>query len=199
MEGRTISPCSSPPSPQVLFRSRPGPFATPEPPARWSRFWTSPIARVDYGQGSRVPIWGEATIPADRGLTGQLQPGVTYGGTTKEAAIEAARLLSRELVDLTFSFRNGRTRTVQVNPAIAVLRDAKAGAFWLAPLRTTVRVGDQWLDAPHTIDGPAFEGADAVLKPATVLAATRDLVAVVGRDLVLKPSVWADAPDDSRD
>jgi hypothetical protein len=173
--------------------------ATPEPPARWSRFWTSPIARVDYGAGSRVPLWGEATIPADRGLTGQLRPGVTYGGATKEAAIEAARLLARETVEMSFSFRNGRTRTTQVNPAIAVLRDARAGAFWLAPLRTTVRLGDQWLDAPHTIDGPAFEGADALLRPATVLSATRDMVAVVGRDAVLTPGVWTDAPDDSLD
>ncbi|MCW2920221.1 MAG: hypothetical protein JWL76_95 [Thermoleophilia bacterium] len=174
-------------------------FATPAPPARWSRFYTSPIARVDYGTGSRVPLWGEATIPSDRSLTGQLQPGVTYAGATLDAAIEAARLLSREPVELSFSFRNGRTRTVQVNPAIAVLRDAKAGAFWLAPLRTTVRLGDQWLDAPHSIDGPAFEGADAVLTAPTVLSATRDMVAVVGRDLVLKPGAWTDAPDESRD
>jgi hypothetical protein len=154
---------------------------------------------VDYGTGSRVPLWGEATIPSDRGLTGQLRPGVTYAGTTLEAAVEAARLLSRESVELSFSFRNGRTRTVQVNPAIAVLRDAKAGAFWLAPLRTTVRLGDQWLDAPHTIDGPAFEGADPVLTSAKVLSATRDMVAVVGRDTVLTPGPWADAPDDSID
>jgi hypothetical protein len=100
---------------------------------------------------------------------------------------------------MTFSFRNGRTRTVQVNPAIAVLRDAKAGAYWLAPLRTTVRLGDEWLDAPHTIDGAAFEGPDRVLTGATVLSATRDMIAVVGRDTILKPAAWADAPDDSRD
>ncbi len=145
-----------------------------------------------------MPLWSEATIPAERGLTGQLRPAVTYGGATREAAVEAARLLARQTVEVSFSFRNGRTRTVQVNPAIAVLRDAKAGAFWLAPLRTTVRLGDQWLDAPHTIDGSAFEGAGAVLNTATVLSATRDMVAVVGRDLVLRPGVWAGAPDDSR-
>ncbi len=174
-------------------------FATPEPPARWSRFWTSPIAKVEYGTGSRIPLWSEATIPAERGLTGERRPGVTYGGATLEAAIEAAHLLAREPVELSFSFRNGRTRTTQVNPAIAVLRDATAGAFWLAPLHTTVRLRDQWLDAPHTIDGPAFEGADALLSSATVLSATRDMVAVVGRDAVLKPGVWADAPDDSLD
>lgn len=172
--------------------------ATPEPPARWARFWASPIARVDYGVGSRVPLWGEATIPAERGLTGERRPGVTYGGATLEAAIEAAHLLAGTTVELSFSFRNGRTRTTQVNPAIAVLRDAVAGAFWLAPLRTTVRLGDQWLDAPHTIDGPAFEG-DALLTSASVLSATRDMVAVVGRDAVLKPGAWTDAPDDSLD
>lgn len=146
-----------------------------------------------------MPLWAEATIPADRGLTGELRPSVVYGGATQEAAIAAARLLARDAVDVTFSFRNGRTRTVAVNPAIAVLHDAAAGAFWLTPLQTTVRLGDQWLDAPHTIDGPAFEGADAPLTSATVRSATRDMVAVVGRDAVIVPTAWTDAPDDSLD
>ncbi len=146
-----------------------------------------------------MPLWAEATIPAERGLTGELRPTVSYAGTSKEAAIEAARLLANQPVEVSFSFRNGRTRTTEVNPAIAVLRDAKAGAYWLAPLRTTVRLGDEWLDAPHTIDGAAFEGADPVLTGATVLSASRDMVAVVGRDTVVKPAAWADAPDDSRD
>lgn len=187
-------PFASPASLPTEFAS-----ATPMPPRRWSKFWTSPIARVEYGEGSRVPFWGEATIPADRGLTGQLNPGVTYGGSSRDAAIEAARLLARQAVDVSFSFRNGRTRTVQVNPAIAVLHDARAGAFWLAPLRTTVRLGDQWLDAPHSIDGPAFEGPDAVLRTPSVLSATRDMVAVVGRDALITPGRWTSAPDSSRD
>jgi hypothetical protein len=131
-----------------------------------------------------VPIWQEATIPADRGITGALRPSVTYAGTSKQDAIEAARVLAATPVDLSFSFRNGRTRTVQVHPAIAVLRDAKAGTFWLAQLRTTVRLGT---------DGP-----DAVLTRPRVLSATRDMVAVVGKTSVLVPGRWTDAPDDSR-
>ena len=183
----------------ILTATAAGIDSTPTPPARWSRFWTTPIAHVDYGATSRVPFWKEATIPTDRGLTGQVLPAVTFGGATYEAAVEAARLLARQTVDVSFSFRNGRTRTIEVNPAIAVLRDTRAGAFWLAPLRTTVRLGDQWLDAPHTIDGLAFEGANPVLHTPTVLTATRDMVAVVGRDAVIKPAKWTTAPDGSLD
>ncbi len=72
--------------------------ATPEPPARWSRFWTSPIARVDYGAGSRVPLWGEATIPADRGITGQLLRGLSLGGSTRVAVFVEGGLVWRLLV-----------------------------------------------------------------------------------------------------
>lgn len=170
----------------------------PTPPARWARWWTSPIARLDYGTNGRVPLFAEARIAAERGLTGSLRPAVTYAGSTLEQAIEAAHRLAATPVDLTFSFRNGRVRTTQVNPAIAVLRDAKAGAFWLAPLQTTVQLRGEWIDAPHAIDGPAFEGADALLRTPTVLTATRDMVAVVGRELVLKPGQWIGAPDDSK-
>lgn len=192
--GLLFTPAASTASPSPAS----APAADPVPPVRWSRWWTSPIALVDYGTASRVPIWQEATIPADRGITGALRPSVTYAGTSKQDAIEAARLLAATPVDLSFSFRNGRTRTVQVHPAIAVLRDAKAGTFWLAQLRTTVRLGTDWLDAPHSIDGPAFDGPDAVLTRPRVLSATRDMVAVVGKTSVLVPGRWTDAPDDSR-
>jgi hypothetical protein len=171
---------------------------TPAPPARWARFWKSPIARFEYGAGSRVPLWAEATIPAERTLTGASRPSLTYGGASLDAAIEAARLLAKQPVDLSFSFRNGRTRTAQVHPAIAVLRDSRAGAFWLAPLQTTVRLGNEWLDAPHAVDGPAFSGEDPVLATPTVRTATRDLVAVVGATTVVTPTRWTNAPDDSR-
>ncbi len=70
---------------------------------------------------------------------------------------------------------------------IAVLRDAAAGAYFVAPLQTTVRLRDQWLEAPHTIDGLAFEGAGALLRTPTVTGMTRDVVAVVGRDTVVTP------------
>ncbi|MCW2928377.1 MAG: hypothetical protein JWM86_2345 [Thermoleophilia bacterium] len=173
------------------------PFATPEPPARWARWYTSPIARIDYGTGSRMPLFHEARIPADRGLMGELRPTLTYGGASKEAAIEAARLLAATPVQVEFSFRNGRTRSVEVHPAIAVLRDAKAGAYWLAPLQTTVQLRGEWLDAPHSIDGPAFGGDDAVLRTPSILSATRDMVAVVGRDSVIVPGRWTSAPADS--
>lgn len=170
----------------------------PAPPERWARFWKSPIAKFEYGAGSRVPLWAEASIPADRGLTGALRPAVTYAGSSLDAAIQAARMLAKEPVELRFSFRNGRIRSAEVHPAIAVLRDAKAGAFWLAPLHTTVRLGDEWRDAPHAIDGPAFGGSDPVLHAPTVLTATRDLVAVVGAAEVVRPGKWISAPDDSR-
>ncbi|MCB0878003.1 MAG: hypothetical protein KDC46_03370 [Thermoleophilia bacterium] len=172
--------------------------ATPTPPERWARWWTSPIALFTYGEGSRVPLWSEAIIPADRGLTGALRPAVTYAGRNLEAAIEAAHVLAKAPVELSFSYRNGRLGTAQVNPAIAVLRDAHAGVYWLAPMHTTVRRRDQWLDAPHTIDGAAFTGADPLLARPQVLTATRDLVAVVGATDVIRPGTWADAPDDSK-
>lgn len=171
--------------------------AAPQPPARWSRWYTSPIARIDYGTGSRMPLFHEARIPAERGLTGELRPTLSYGGASKEAAIAAARLLAQTPVDVEFSFRNGRTRTVSVHPAIAVLRDAKAGAYWLAPLQTSVNLRGEWVDAPHTIDGGAFDGNDAVLRTPSILSATRDMVAVVGADSLLVPGRWTDAPDDS--
>jgi hypothetical protein len=172
--------------------------AAPTPPARWSRWYTSPIAKLEYGAGSRLPLFPEARIAADRGLTGSRIPAVIYAGTTLDAAIAAARQLAARPVEVSFSYRNGRVGTVAVNPAFGVLRDARAGAFWLAPLETTVQLRGEWVDAPHTIDGPAFEGAKALLGTPTVLSATRDMVAVVGKETVLKPSVWTDAPDDSR-
>lgn len=172
--------------------------AAPAPPARWSRWYTSPIAKIVYGEGSRMPLFPEARIAADRGLMGSRNPAVTYAGSTLELAIAAARQLSARAVEVSFSYRNGRIGTVDVNPAIAVLRDAKAGAFWLAPLETTVQLRGEWVDAPHTIDGAAFDGGKSLLGTPRVLTATRDMVAVVGRDLVLKPSTWTDAPDDSR-
>lgn len=174
------------------------PASDPSPPARWSRWWTSPIARFEYGAGSRMPLWAEASLPAERGLTGALRPSVTFAGSTREDAIAAARLLAQQPVEVSFSFRNGRVRHTSVNPAIAVLRDARAGTFWLAPLRTTVKLGADWVDAPHAVDGAAFEGHDAVLRRPQVLSASRDLVAVVGADTLVTPQRWTDAPDDSR-
>jgi hypothetical protein len=170
----------------------------PTPPARWSRFRTSPIARVEYGAGSLVPAWHEAFIPSDRGLTGERRPKVTFGGSSKEAAIKAAHLLAAKPVDVDVTLSDGSTRTVTMHPAIAVLRDSREGVYWLAPLRTTVRSGDDWVDAPHTIDGAAFEGEAPVLKTPSILTATRDMVAVVGRDTVVVPGRWTDAPDDSQ-
>jgi hypothetical protein len=183
-------------SPAVGPLSAPAP--TPAPPARWSRWYTSPIAKVVYGEGSRMPLFPEARIAADRGVSGPRIPAVTYAGSTLEAAVAAAKLLTAKTVDVDVSYRNGRVGTAHVHPAIAILRDAKAGAFWLAPLQTTVQLRGEWVDAPHTIDGPAFEGAKSLLRGATVLSATRDMVAVVGKDSILRPATWTDAPDDSR-
>lgn len=171
--------------------------AVPHPPARWSRWWTSPIARFDYGTGSQVSAWHEAWIPADRGLSGDLRPSVTFGGSTREAAVAAAHLLAKQAVQLDVDLADGTTRTVSLHPAIAVLRDARAGAFWLAPLRTTVKSHGEWIDAPHSIDGDAFLGEQPLLRTPTVLSATREMVTVVGRDSELTPGRWRDAPDDS--
>jgi hypothetical protein len=170
----------------------------PTPPARWSRFWTSPIARVEYGTGSLVGAWHEAFIPADRGLTGNLRPKVTFAGSNRDNAIAAAHALAQRSEELSITLADGSTRTVTLHPAFAVLRDAHEGVYWLAPLRTTVRSGDDWIDAPHTIDGAAFEGTNPVLRTPTILTATRDMVAVVGRDSVITPGRWTDAPDDSQ-
>jgi hypothetical protein len=172
--------------------------AVPTPPARWSRFWTSPIAKVEYGAGSLVTAWREAFIPSDRGLTGARRPKVTFAGSNKDAAIAAAHALAAKAVELPITLADGTTRTVRLHPAIAVLRDAREGVYWLAPLRTTVRSGDDWIDAPHTIDGAAFEGDAPLLRTPTILSSTRDMVAVVGRDSVITPGRWTNAPDDSQ-
>lgn len=171
--------------------------AVPHPPARWARWWTSPIARFDYGAGSLVPAWHEAWIPADRGLTGDLRPSVIFGGSTREAAVAAAHLLAQQAVRLDVDLSDGSTRSVSLHPAIAVLRDARAGAFWLAPLRTSVRSHGEWIEAPHSIDGDGFAGEHPLLRTPSVLSATRDMVTIVGRDTELTPGRWTDAPDDS--
>src|SRR5690606_6329210 len=93
---------------------------------------------------------------------------------------------------------DGSSRMVTIHPAIAVLRDAKAGAFWLAPLRTSIQSNGEWIEAPHTIDGGAFGGKKPALLAPVIRSATKDLVAVVGRDRVATPGIWSDAPDDSR-
>jgi hypothetical protein len=120
-----------------------------------------------------------------------------FGGSNRDAAIAAAKALAAKPVEISFSFRNGRVHTAPVNPAYAVLRDAHHGVYWLAPLRTTVRLRDEWVEAPHTVDGLAFEGRQPLLATPTVFSATKDMVAVVGRDTVLTPATWVDAPDDS--
>ena len=61
-----------------------------------------------------------------------------------------------------------------------------------------MRSRGEWVDAPHSIDGDAFTGAAPILRTPTVLSATKDMVAVVGRDTVITPSPWTDAPDDSQ-
>ncbi|MCW2960868.1 MAG: hypothetical protein JWM25_652 [Thermoleophilia bacterium] len=167
------------------------------PPQRWARWWTSPIASIEYGTGSRATAWSEAWIPANRNLTGRLTPSVSWGGSTKEAAIEAAHALAAKPIEIRMDMPGGRSRLVKVHPAIAVLRDAKAGAFWLAPLRTSVLSGNEWVEAPHTIDGGAFTGRNPVLLAPVIRSATRDMVAVVGRDRVATPQAWKTAPDDS--
>lgn len=169
-----------------------------EPPLRWARWWTSPLAKIEYGTASRAEVWQEAWIPADRGITGAMRPSVTWGGTSREQAVAAAALLAAVEVEVLVDVAGGRTRTMRVNPAIGVLHDPKAGAYWLAPLRTTVRANGEWAEAPHTIDGAAFSGRSPLLRKPAVSSASPDLVAVVGRDSVITPGEWADAPDDSR-
>ncbi|MEO6866833.1 MAG: hypothetical protein ABI200_02310 [Gaiellales bacterium] len=185
------------PAASIAPASSIAPADAPMPPQKWARWWTSPIANVDYGANSRIPFWREARIPGARGFDNVLRPSLIWGGTTRQDAIAAAHLLAAAAVDVSFSFRNGVKRTVQIHPAIAVLHDAKAGAFWLTQLDTTVKLGDDWVDAPHSIDGPAFEGANALLRTPTVLSATRSMVAIVGRDTVLQPQRWDRAPHDS--
>jgi hypothetical protein len=197
MPAMHLSPLA-PISPSTPASIAPTGGAVPMPPARWSRFWTSPIAKVEYGAGSLVDAWREAFIPSDRGLTGDRRPKVTFAGSNKDAAIAAAHALAATAVELPITLADGSTRTVRLHPAIAVLRDAHEGVYWLAPLRTTVRSGDDWIDAPHTIDGAAFEGESPILRTPTILSATRDMVAVVGRDSVIVPERWTSAPDDSR-
>lgn len=167
-----------------------------QPPLRWARWWTSPIARVDYGRDSVLAPWHEARIPTERSLTGARRPSLAYGGRSQVEAEAAARLLAQVPVEVTLRIR-GRARTVSLHPAIAVLRDARAGAFWLAPLHTTVRSGAEWIEIPHTIDGAAFAGRWPLLRTPHVSSATQEMVSVVGRETVLKPSAWRDAPRDS--
>lgn len=174
------------------------PATPPAPPARWTKWWTSPIASVDYAAGSRAHVWHEAVIPAERGLTGARVASLSYAGTTLEGAIRAARLVARTPLQLDVDLRRGGTRSVSVNQAVGVLHDVRAGAYWIAPLMTTMRRGGEWFEAPHTIDGGAFEGEDPVLRAPKVRSATENLVAVVGRDVVITPTRWRDAPDGSR-
>jgi len=54
------------------------------------------------------------------------------------------------------------------------------------------------VEAPHTIDGGAFEGPNPLLRTPSIKSASSNLVAVVGRDTVLTPTRWRDAPDGSR-
>ena len=181
-----------------LPNHRPARAAQLAPPQSWSRWWTSPIARVNYGPTAQLQAWHESFIPTERSLTGSRSVSMTYGGATRDEAITAARLLAQSVVQVTVDVGIEGARSVQINPAIAVLRDARNGAFWLASLTTTMRHGDEWVDAPHSIDGAAFEGPTPLLHTASVLTATPNMVAVVGRDTVLTPSTWTDAPHDSR-
>jgi hypothetical protein len=174
------------------------PPVTPAAPLRWARWWKSPLAAVDYAPGSRITPWREAWIPSERTLTGTRRPALVYGGTSVEGAIESARTLARTLVVARIEDSTGKVRRVSINPAMAVLLDAKAGAYWIAPLTSSIQSGGEWIEVPHSIDGAAFEGARPWLGGARVASASKDLVAVVGRDLVIAPERWHDAPDDSR-
>ncbi|MCW2956964.1 MAG: hypothetical protein JWO69_1833 [Thermoleophilia bacterium] len=188
----------APPASSVLTPTRSATPTNPTPPARWARWWTSPIARVDYGTDSRAQAWKEAWIPANRGITGALHPAVTFGGSSRAAAIEAAHALAAVPVKVRMDMLHGRSKLVTIHPAIAVLRDARAGAYWLAPLHTTVRSNGEWRDAPHTIDGGAFQGGSPAFRTPVVRSATSEMVAVVGRDRVMTPKEWRTAPHDSR-
>src|SRR4051794_4125665 len=95
-----LSPLAAPAPKIAVPSSAAGGGTVPMPPERWSRFWTSPIAKVEYGSGSLVDAWREAFIPADRGLTGARRPKVTFGGANKDAAIAAAHVLAGKLVEL---------------------------------------------------------------------------------------------------
>lgn len=177
----------------------PGPsIATPAPPVRWARWWKSPLATVDHAAGSRLTSWREAWIPTERTLTGTRTPAMVYGGLSLETAVEAAHAIARTPVVVRVADAHGRLRRISLNPAMAVLLDAKAGAYWVTPLIGSIQSGQEWIEAPHSIDGAAFEGADPWLAPARIASASKDLVAVVGRDVVVTPEQWRDAPDDSR-
>ena len=172
--------------------------AAPLAPARWARWWKAPLAAVDYAAPSRITPWREAWIPTERTITGTRTPSMVYGGTSAEAAIEAAHALARATVSMRIATAEGRFQRVRLNPAMAVLLDAKAGAYWITPLHSSVQSGSEWIEMPHSIDGAAFEGARPWLAGARVASASADLIAVVGRDLVIAPERWHDAPDDSR-
>ncbi|MCW2972262.1 MAG: hypothetical protein JWN72_535 [Thermoleophilia bacterium] len=174
------------------------PTTTPAVPTRWARWWKAPIAAVDYAAGSRIAPWREAWIPTERTISGGRAPAMVFGGTSADTAIEAAHVLARGTVQVRVSDASGRMRDVRLNPAMAVLHDAKSGAYWITPLTSSARSGSEWVELPHSIDGAAFEGAHPWLQAPRVAGASRDLVAVVGRDLVVTPSRWTDAPDDSR-
>ena len=107
-------------------------------------------------------------------------------------------MLARTSVRVRVSDNGGQRRTVQINPAMAVLHDAKSGAYWITPLTSSVRSGDDWIELPHSIDGAAFEGTSPWLRAPQVAGASKDLIAVVGRERVVTPSRWTDAPDDSK-
>ncbi|MBC7461081.1 MAG: hypothetical protein H7287_06940 [Thermoleophilia bacterium] len=174
------------------------PSTTPAVPTRWVRWWKAPIAAIDYAAGGRIAPWREAWIPTERTLTGGRTPAMVFGGTSAETAIEAAHALARGTVQVRVSDVAGRMRTVQLNPAMAVLLDAKSGAYWITPLTSSVRSGGGWIELPHSIDGAAFEGAHPWLHTPQVAGASKDLVAVVGRERVVTPSHWSDAPHDSK-
>lgn len=153
----------------------------------------TPIARLDYGATSVVSPWSEAVLPMYRSPTGSRHPNVQFAGTSRDDAIAAAHQLATHAVRVDVQAHGGDVRSVELNPAIAVLRDARAGTFWLTPLSTTIKVQDDWVEIPHSIDGIAFEGALPVLARPAVRSATQSMVALVGRDTVITPEHWADA------
>ena len=160
------------------------------PPFDWIQWSSSPIAEVRH-DASAATIWHESWLPSVQTNTGRMVPSLTPGGASLDDAINAAHHIARTPVRV--STDADGVPAIDVNPAIAVMR-APDNSFWLAPLLTSMRTGNVWHEVPHTIDGAAFAGNDPLVRGTTIRAASPDLVAVVGRDTVLEPAPWPNAP-----
>jgi hypothetical protein len=171
------------------------------PPRHWRRWWSTALTSIERPQSAPLDIWHESWIAQERTLMGNTQARLSYAGESLAAAIEAARALTETPVEIKASVRGARARRLLIQPAVAVLHDAPRGTFWLAPLRTTMRLGATWIDAPATVDPiRALDGTTIIIdSPNTVRASSPSTVAIVGASRVVTPTLWADAPDDARD